>query len=78
MAQAQASPAFILEENPQDFFGPLWVHVRSVLSKRVFPNAFPAPCSLGLICELKCMMGWQFGVGSGETPLSLIEGVLEG
>lgn len=58
MAQAQASPAFILEENFEDFLDPAWGHKGPVLSKRVFPIALPAPYSFGVTCELKCLMGW--------------------
>lgn len=42
MAQAQASPAFILEENFEDFLAPAWVHIGPVHSKRVFPIASPS------------------------------------
>lgn len=58
MAQAQVSPAFLLEENFEDFLDPAWVHIGPILSKRVFPTALPPPYSFGVTCELKCLMGW--------------------
>ena len=56
MTQAQASPAFILEENFEDFLDPAWVHTGPVLSKRVFPTASPPTYSFRVTWELKCLM----------------------
>lgn len=42
MALAQTSPAFILEETFEDFISPAFGLIGPVLSKRVFPIAFPS------------------------------------
>lgn len=76
MAQAQASPAFILEENLEDFLDPAWVHTGPVLSKRVFPTA--SPPSLLLRGDLGVeMLDGVAGVRSAEVSFHLTAGVLE-
>lgn len=76
MTQAQASPAFILEENFEDFLDPAWVHTGPVLSKRVFPTASPPPLLLQGDLRVEMLDGVA-GVGSAEVTFRLTAGVLK-